>query len=101
MVLFANSQKEDVKISIDSELKVYFAQMTSAYEIYHIIQDDALPQVAHMFELSNSSISTGSDLFKYIDVLFQKLDLEEKSITAVSNYNRANAKISQLAGDLK
>ncbi|MDF1878099.1 TolC family protein [Sulfurimonas sp. SAG-AH-194-C20] len=95
------SQKEDTKIAISSELKIYYAQMLSSYEIYHIIQDDALPQIAHMFELSNSSISTGGDLFKYIDVLFDKLALEQKSINAVSNYNKANAQISQLAGEIK
>ncbi|MDF1877954.1 TolC family protein [Sulfurimonas sp. SAG-AH-194-L11] len=95
------SQKEDTKIAISAELKIYYAQMLSSYEIYHIIQDDALPQIAHMFELSNSSISTGGDLFKYIDVLFDKLALEQKSINAVSNYNKANAQISQLAGEIK
>lgn len=95
------SQKEDTKIAISAELKVYYAQMLSSYEIYHIIQDDALPQIAHMFELSNSSISTGGDLFKYIDVLFDKLALEQKSINAISNYNKAQAQISQLAGELK
>ena len=95
------SQKEDTKIAISSELQVYYAQMLSAYEIFHIVQDDALPQVAHMFELSNSSIATGGDLFKYIDVLFNKLSLEQKSITAVSNYNKADAQISKLAGALK
>ncbi|MDQ7043810.1 MAG: TolC family protein [Sulfurimonas sp.] len=95
------SQKEDTKIAISSELKIYYAQMLSSYEIYHIIQDEALPQIAHMFELSNSSISTGGDLFKYIDVLFDKLALEKQSINAVSNYNKANAQISQLAGAIK
>lgn len=95
------SQKEDTEIAISSELKIYYAQMLSSYQIYHIIQDDALPQIAHMFELSNSSISTGGDLFKYIDVLFDRLALEQKSINAVSNYNKANAQISQLAGELK
>jgi len=54
-----------------------------------------------MFELSNSSISTGGDLFNYIDVLFDKLSLEKKSINAVGNYNKANAQISQLAGEIK
>lgn len=95
------SQKEDTKIAISAELKIYYAQMLSSYQIYHIIQDDALPQIVHMFELSNSSISTGGDLFKYIDVLFDRLALEKKSINAVSNFHKANAQISQLAGELK
>jgi len=101
LVLSARSLKIDTQISVNATLKSYYAQMLSSYEIYHIIEDDALPQVAHMFELSNSSISVGSDLFKYIDVLFQKFDLEQKSIRAVTNYNLAKAKIAQLKGEIK
>jgi len=95
------SQKKDSEIAVNATLQAYYAQMLSSYNIYHIIQDNALPQIAHMFELSNSSISTGGDLFKYIDVLFDKLALEQKSINAVANYKKAEAKISELAGDLK
>jgi len=95
------SQKKDTQIAINARLKAYYAQMLSAYNIYHIVEDDALPQIAHMFELSNSSIAIGGDLFKYIDVLFDKLALEQKSISAVSNYKKAEAKISELAGDIK
>ena len=101
LALSLESQKADTEISVNSTLKVYFAEAKSSYEIYHIIQDDALPQIEHMFELSNSSISTGADLFQYIDVLVQKLKLEQKSINAVSSYNKAYAKISQLSGALK
>jgi len=95
------SQREDIALNIITTLQTYYAQMLSAYEVYHIVHDDALPQVAHMFELSNSSISTGGDLFKYIDVLFDKLALEQKSITAVAAYYRASAQISKLSGELK
>ena len=101
MALVVGSEQENTKLAVNSELKVYFSQMRASYEIYHIVQDDALPQIAHMFELSNASIATGGDLFKYIDVLFDKLSLEQKSINAVSNYNKANAQISRLAGELK
>ena len=101
LLLAKRSQKRDTQLSVNAVLEVYYAQMLASYNIYHIIQDDALPQVAHMFELSNSSIATGSDLFKYIDVLFQKLDLEKKSIIATANYNRAEAKIAELQGKIK
>jgi len=94
-------EKKDSLIAINSTLEAYYAQMLSAYNVYHIIEDDALPQIAHMFELSSSSISTGADLFKYIDVLFDKLALEQKSINAVANYKKAEAQISALAGELK
>ena len=100
-ILTAKSMQEDTQLSISSTLKSYYYEMLSAYNIYHIVQDDALPQVAHMFELSNSSLATGGDLFKYVDVLFTKLGLEQKSINAITNYNRAKAKIAQLGGALK
>ena len=98
LLLAKHSQKEDTQLKVNAALEAYHAQMLAAYKIYHIIHDDALPQVAHMFELSNSSIATGSDLFKYIDVLFQKLALEKKSIIAIANYNKAEAKIAELQG---
>ncbi|WP_457750007.1 TolC family protein [Sulfurimonas sp.] len=101
LMLSIASQKADTQISVNATLESYYAQMLSSYEVYHIIEDEALPQVAHMFELSGSSISIGADLFKYIDVLFQKLDLEQKSIKAVANYNVAKAKIAQLKGELQ
>ena len=101
LVLSAQSMREDTQSSVNATLKIYYSQMLSSYEIYHIIQDDSLPQISHMFEVSNSSISTGADLFKYIDVLFSKLNLESKSINAVSDYNRAKAKIAQLKGETK
>jgi outer membrane protein TolC len=101
LLLAKKAQKSDLGLAVSSELEVYYAQQLSSYKIYHIIQDEALPQVAHMFELSSSSIAIGSDLFKYIDVLFQKLDLEKKSIQAVTNYKKAEAKIAALRGDLR
>ena len=101
LTLSAQSLKEDTKKAVNSKLKATYIQMKSQYKIYHIINDEALPQIEHMFELSGSSISTGSDLFKYIDILVQKLKLEQKSIVAVVNYNKADATISALLGELK
>jgi outer membrane protein TolC len=98
ILLAKKSKQSDTELAVLAQLELYYEQMLSSYTIYHIIQDEALPQVAHMFELSSASISVGSDLFKYIDVLFQKLDLEKKSIKAVANYKRAEAQISQLRG---
>ena len=98
--LVAESLKDDSTIAVNSEFKTAYAQMKSAYEVYHIVQDEALPQIEHMFELTNASISTGGDLFKYIDILIQKLKLEQKSISAVASYHRYQAKITALSGEL-
>ncbi|QOY54779.1 TolC family protein [Candidatus Sulfurimonas marisnigri] len=99
--LVAKSLKEDTQIAVDSEFKNAYSQMKSAYEIYHIVHDEALPQIEHMFELTSSSIATGGDLFKYIDILIKKLKLEQKSIAAIASYNRYIANISSLSGELK
>lgn len=101
MVLSAQSLKDDTKIVIDSEFESVYEQMKSQYEIYHIIHNEAISQLDHMFELIDSTISTGGDLFKYIDILVQKLELEKKSIKAIANYNIAMAKISALSGEMK
>lgn len=101
LALAAQSMKADTIIAVDSQFQMAYLQMKSAYEIYHIVQDQALPQIEHMFELTSSSISTGGDLFKYIDILVQKLKLEQKSIAAIADYNRAEAKISALSGELE
>ena len=99
LTLSSQSLKEDTKTAVNSEFKTAYVQMQSAYKIYHIVQDQALPQIEHMFELTNSSISTGGDLFMYIDTLVQKLKLEQKSIAAVGIYNRSMAKIEALSGE--
>ena len=101
LVLAAKSLKKDVKVAVESEFQSTYLQMKSAYDIYQIVHEDALPKVDHMFKLTNSSISTGGDLFKYIDILVQKLKLEQKSISAIESYHRAKAKISALSGELK
>ena len=99
LVLAKRALKEDTRLRVDADFQMAYAQMKSAYETYHIINDQALPQLEHMFELINSSVSAGADLFKYIDILIQKLKLEKRSIKAVANYNKAQAKIEALKGE--
>ena len=91
-LLASKSQKQDISLHVDAQLQAVFSQMKSAYETYHIIHDQALPQIEHMFVLMSASISTGADLFKYIDILVQKLKLEQKSILAIAEYKSAQAK---------
>ncbi len=99
--LSAEHMKEDLRMDVKMQFKSTYAQMKSAYEIYHIIEDEALPQIEHMFELTSSSIATGGDLFKYIDLLVKKLKLEQKRIRAVANYSRADARIAALSGEVE
>ena len=101
LALSKTSMKEDIKVEIDSNFEVAYAQMESAYEIYTIINKDALPKLEHMFGLMSSSVVSGEDLFKYIDILIQMLKLEQKSILAIALYHDSNANISALKGEIK
>ena len=100
-VLQTRALREDTRLAVQAKFEETYEQMKSAYETYHIINDQALPQLDHMFELINASVSAGADLFKYIDILIQKLKLEQKSINAIANYNRAKAKLQALRGEIK
>ena len=99
-LLASRASREETRLKVDAEFEIAYAQMKSAYETYHIINDQALPQIEHMFELINSSVSAGADLFKYIDTLIQKLRLEQRSITSMAEYNKALAKIEELRGEI-
>jgi hypothetical protein len=68
--------------------------------IYDIIQNESLPQLEHMFELSQSSIQEGGDLFAYTSLLEQKLALEEESTSIKAEYLRTEAKLRSLTGEL-
>ncbi len=100
-VLSSEHLKEDIYMDVRMQMKAAYAKMQSAYEIYHIIEDESLPQIEHMFELTSSSIATGGDLFKYIDLLVQKLKLEQKRINAIVDYSRADAQIAALSGEME
>jgi outer membrane protein TolC len=99
--LSVRSMKKDIKVEIDSNFEVAYAQMKSAYEIYTIINKNALPKVDHMLELISSSIASGEDLFRHIDILIQMLKLEQKSILAIVLYHNSYANISALKGEIK
>jgi outer membrane protein TolC len=101
LVLAAQSAKEDMRRAVDAAFQSTAAQMQSAFDTYRVIKDEMLPQIEHMFELSSSSVSAGGDLFKYTDILLQKLRLEQNSINAIADYNRAEAKISELSGEIR
>jgi len=101
LTLSAKSQKKDISNLVKSNFLKYYAKMFSSYKSYKILTDEALPQIHHMLEISNSSILTGADLFMYNDTLVKKLKLEQKSILATTNYFKYLADISALFGELK
>jgi len=101
LLLSQEAQKKDLQTDIQNKFQNYYIGMKSSYEIYKIIKDEALAQIQHMLDISYSSVSTGTNLLKQIKILQKKLQLEQKSINAVSSYHTNYAKILQLSGAIK
>lgn len=99
-VLAAASASIDYKSSLQSDVETMYAKLTEAHTIYTILHNETLPQLEHMFELTQASIQEGGDLFAYTNLLEQKLDLEEESISIQAEYFRTQAKLKSLIGDL-
>lgn len=99
--LATKSDAVDFKNSLDSKITEYYASLQDSYRVYNIIEKDSLPQIEHMFNLTNTSIKSGSELFIYIELLEKKLKLDEQSIVAVSAYYKALASLDALIGAQK
>ncbi len=97
-VLAATSASLDFESSLKSEIETMHAKLREAYMIYDIIQNESLPQLEHMFELTQSSIQSGGDLFAYTNLLEQKLSLEEERTSIKAEYLRTEAKLRSLTG---
>ena len=96
--LAAQSASLDYRYSLESEITIMYAKLTETYQIYNIIRNESLPQLEHMFELSQSSIQNGGDLFAYTNLLEQKLALEEELMSIKAEYLRTTAKLKSLTG---
>jgi len=99
-ILAAQSASLDYRSSLKSEIEIMYAKLTEGYQIYKIIKNESLPQLEHMFELSQSNIQRGGDLFAYTSLLDQKLALEEELISIKAEYLRTGAKLKSLTGAL-
>jgi len=99
-ILAAKSASLDYRSSLRSDIEIMYAKLTESYQIYKIIKDESLPQLDHMFELSQSGIQRGGDLFTYTSLLDQKLALEEELISIKAEYLRTDAKLKSLTGAL-
>lgn len=99
-VLAATSASLDYRSSLESEINTMYAKLNEAYQIYNIIQNESLPQLGHMFELSQSNIQSGGDMFAYTNLLEQKLALEEERASIKAEYLRTEARLKSLIGEL-
>jgi len=101
VALSAASANQDYFEKLKSEVGGLYAQLEDACAIYRIIHDESMPQIEHMFELTNASVQSGQDLFVYIDLLKQKLALDEQLIETTLRYNTAEASLDALIGEMR
>jgi cobalt-zinc-cadmium efflux system outer membrane protein len=99
--LAAGSAAADFRAQLDRDFEQAWAELTRAWRVYRIIHNESLPQIAHMFELSGAKVRSGGELFAYIDLLEQKLKLDEQLVSAKADYLRAQAKLKALTGEIK
>ena len=99
--LAKKSEITDFDNSLDVKIVNAHAKIKSSYEIYDIIQNQSMPQIEHMFELSSSSIKSGDELYIYLSLLEKKLSLDEKNIKIIAQYHKAQATLDALIGEIK
>ncbi|MDA3945496.1 MAG: TolC family protein [Helicobacteraceae bacterium] len=99
--LSAASVSQDYLERLKGETVGRYAELEEAYSIYRIIHDESMPQIEHMFELTNSSVQSGQDLFVYIDLLKQKLALDEQLIASTVRFNTTEAALDALIGEIR
>lgn len=95
------SASQDYLERLRGEAGGLYAELEDAYAIYRIINDESMPQLEHMFELTNTSVKSGKDLFVYIDLLKQKLALDEQLIKATMRFNITEASLDAMTGAMR
>lgn len=101
MALSAASTSRDYMARLKGETEGLYAELEEAYAIYRIIHDESMPQIEHMFDLSSASVQSGQELFVYIDLLKQKLALDEQLIEATLRFNRTKASLEAMIGEMR
>lgn len=93
--------QQDYMYKLEGDLGGLYAALEDTHAIAMILRDESMPQIAHMFELSNASVKNGQDLFVYIDLLKQKLALDEQLIGATARFHITEASLDALIGEMK
>ncbi len=98
-LLAQKSALSDSKRGVIARVEELLATAQSSREIVEIIEKESLPQISHMFDLIRSDIAAGGDLYKFVDLVEQKLRLDAEAITARTKFYIALAKIEAILGE--
>ncbi|MCF6201590.1 MAG: TolC family protein [Hydrogenimonas sp.] len=99
LLLAQRSRVADSKKRVVSKVKGLLAEAKSSQEIVNIIENESLPQIDHMFDLIRSDIAAGGDLYKFVDLVEQKLRLDAEAISARAKYYITLAEIEAILGE--
>lgn len=98
MSLAEKSLLLDKRLKVRQELETLYARLLGAHAVIEILHRESLPQVAHMFDLVRSDITSGGDLYRLIDLIEQKLRLDTQLIDATEDFHVTKARIEALLG---
>ena len=101
LALSKSAAAQDYMLKLQGELGGRYAALEDAHAIAKILRDESMPQLEHMFELTNASVKNGQDLFVYIDLLKQKLSLDEQLIEATTQQHTTEASLDALIGEMR
>lgn len=97
-VLERSREKEAAYLQLEASMRQKYAEMLKASEVWKVVHNESLPQLNHMFELSEASIRNGEDLFRFTELLKQKLQLELQLSRSIVAFYRAQAELDLLVG---
>ncbi|WP_457594290.1 TolC family protein [Hydrogenimonas sp.] len=89
----------DTEKRVLAELKSLYAAAKSHREILEIIEKKSIPQVDHMFDLIRSEIAAGGDLYRFVDLIEQKLKLDAEAIGARAKFYITLAEMEAILGE--
>ncbi|WP_201352736.1 TolC family protein [Hydrogenimonas urashimensis] len=98
-LLARQSEVIDTRQKLLAELEKLHAKARSASEVARLIEKESLPKIDHMFDLIRSDIAAGGDLYKFVDLVEQKLNLQAQMIEAKADYYRTVAQIDATLGE--
>ncbi len=99
LLLARKSALEESKLRIGARIEELVAIAGKNREIVDIIENESLPKINHMFDLIRSDIATGADMYKFVDILEQKLRLDAEAISARTKLYIALAQIEAILGE--
>ncbi|WP_456451932.1 TolC family protein [Hydrogenimonas sp.] len=88
----------NTRLELEARIGALTKRAASQKRILTILRQKSLPEIEHMFDLAASDIAAGGDLYRFIDLLEQKLRLEVLAVEAETAYRQLRARIRALKG---